>query len=109
MLTPEKKIERKLKEMILAIKLNNYIRKDIKQKYNNLSSDQIDRRVKEKILELYSNYIFLGNNAYGIETAAQTYFATGASNLTILQAAILAGIPQAPSKYDPYTNKDLLM
>jgi len=109
MLTPEKKIERKLKEIILAIKLSGYIKKDVNQRYNDLSNDEIDKKVKEKILELYSNYIFLGNNSYGIETASQTYFAKKASDLSILEAAVLAGIPQAPSRYDPYTNRALVM
>jgi membrane peptidoglycan carboxypeptidase len=60
-------------------------------------------------MELYSNLIFLGNNAYGVEAAAQTYFATKAKDLSVLQAAILAGMPQAPSRYDPFTNRALLM
>lgn len=59
MLTPEKKIERKLKEIILAMKLSSYIKGDIKKRHGNLSSDELDRKVKEKVLELYSNYIFL--------------------------------------------------
>lgn len=105
MLTPEKKIERKLKEIVLAIKLNSYIKKDIKQKNADLSSDELDKKVKEKILEMYANYIFLGNNAYGIQVASKTYFGVSADNLDILQAAVLAGIPQAPSRYDPYNNK----
>jgi penicillin-binding protein 1A len=105
MLTPEKKIERKLKEIVLAIKINKFIRNDINKKYANLSSKELDRKVKEKILELYSNYIFLGNNSYGIETASLTYFDTSASDLSILEAAILAGIPQAPSRHDPYNNR----
>jgi hypothetical protein len=109
MLTPEKKIERKLKEIVLAIKLNKYTKNDIKGKYNNLSSDELDRKVKEKILELYSNYIFLGNNSYGVETASMTYFDKSAADLSVLEAAILAGMPQAPSKYDPYNNRALLM
>ncbi|USN55910.1 MAG: transglycosylase domain-containing protein [Candidatus Peribacteria bacterium] len=109
MLTPEKNIERKLKEIILAMKLSKYIKKDTTRMYKDLNSEELDRKVKEKILELYSNYIFLGNNSYGVETASYTYFATGAKNLDILEAAILAGIPQAPSRYDPYTNKQLLM
>lgn len=109
MLTPEKKIERKLKEIVLAIKLNKYIRRDIASKYQNLSGDEIDRKVKEKILELYSNYIFLWNNSYGVETASVTYFDTSASDLSILEAAVLAGIPQAPSRFDPYNNRAWLM
>jgi len=109
MLSPEKKIERKLKEIILAMKVSKYIKNDIKNKYNNLSQKELDRKVKEKIMELYSNLIFFGNNSYGIEIASQTYFAKSASDLTILEAAILAGLPQAPSTYNPYTNRALLM
>ncbi len=109
LLTSEKKLERKLKEIILAMKLSGYIKKDVDKRYNNLSKAETDKKVKEKILELYSNYIFLGNNSYGIETASQTYFAKKAADLTILEAAVLAGIPQAPSRYDPYTNREIVM
>jgi penicillin-binding protein 1A len=109
MLTPEKKIERKLKEIILAVKLSGYVKKDISSTNKGLSEEEVDRKVKEKIIELYSNLIFLGNNAYGIEAASQTYFATKAKDLSVLQAAILAGMPQAPSRYDPFTNRPLLM
>jgi len=109
MLSPEKKIERKLKEIILAVKLNGYIKKDISSTSRWLSDTEIDRKVKEKIMELYSNLIFLGNNSYGIEAASQTYFSSKAKDLTILQAAILAGVPQAPSRYDPFSNRPILM
>lgn len=109
MLTPEKKIERKLKEIVLAMKLNKYITNDIKKKYMNLSDQEIEQKMKEKILELYSNYIFLGNNSYGVEVASRNYFDKNAADLTILEWAILAGIPQAPSKYDPYNKRAWLM
>lgn len=109
MLTPEKKIERKLKEIVLALKINSYIKQDIRKKYKGLSNDEVDKRVKEKILELYSNYIFLWNNSYGIEVASRNYFDKKASELDILEWAILAGIPQAPSRYDPYNNRAGLM
>ena len=85
MLTPEKKIERKLKEIILAVKLSKYTKKNIKKQYKDLSGDEVDRKVKEKVMELYSNYIFLGNNSYGIEVASYTYFGTSASNLDVLE------------------------
>jgi len=58
-LTPEKKITRKLKEIILAVKLVNYVRDDISANYKDLSAKEIDKKVKEHILELYANYIFL--------------------------------------------------
>lgn len=91
------------------MKLSKHIEKNIKQNYQGLSDKEIDRKVKEKVMELYANLIFFGNNAYGIEAAAQTYFSTKASDLSILQAAILAGMPQAPSRYDPFLNNGLLM
>ncbi len=109
MLTPEKKVERKVKEIILAIKLNSYIKREIKNAQSDLSSDELDKKVKEKILEMYANYIFLGNNSYGVQVASLTYFGVGADKLDVLQAAILAGIPQAPSRYDPYTNNGAVM
>ena len=109
LLTPEKKITRKIKEIILAVKLVSYVREDIGDSYQDLSSKEVDRKMKEKIMELYANYIFLGNNSYGVEIAAQTYFGKSAKELNVLEWAILAGIPQAPSRYDPYTNRWLLM
>lgn len=109
LLTPEKKITRKLKEIILAVKLVKYVRNDVETKYDWLSGKEIDRKVKEHILELYANYIFLWNNSYGIEIASKTYFWKWAKSLDVLQWAILAGIPQAPSTYNPYTSTGLLM
>jgi penicillin-binding protein 1A len=61
---------------------------------------------KEKILELYLNHIFLGSGAYGIEAAARTYFDKPAAELTPVEAATLAGLPQAPSAYNPRRNPD---
>ena len=74
MLTPEKSYERKLKEMILAYRLEQQFSKD-------------------EILNLYLNQIFFGNNAYGVEAAARTYFAKNAADLTLAEAALLAGLP----------------
>ena len=63
---------------------------------------EIERRFsKNEILTLYLNQIFYGHEAYGIEAAAQTYFAKAAKNLDIAEAAMLAGIPNGPSEYDP--------
>ncbi len=63
---------------------------------------QIERTFpKDKILELYINHIYLGNGAYGVEAAAQTYFAKPAAELTIMEAATIAGIPQSPSQGNP--------
>jgi membrane peptidoglycan carboxypeptidase len=58
---------------------------------------------KEEILELYLNEINYGNRAYGIEAAAQTYFNKPAADLTLAEATLLAGLPQAPALWDPYT------
>ena len=81
-LTPEKSIGRKLKELILAYR--------------------IERKLsKEEILYLYLNQIYLGDGAYGVEAAAQTYFARGVSTLTVAEGALLAGLAQAPSRYSP--------
>jgi penicillin-binding protein 1A len=81
----EKTFTRKIKEACLAIKLA--------QKWP-----------KQKVLDEYLNTVYYGNHAYGVEAAAQTYFSKHASQLTLLQAALLAGLPQAPSDYDPYHN-----
>ncbi|MEX0912719.1 MAG: PBP1A family penicillin-binding protein [Gemmatimonadota bacterium] len=61
---------------------------------------------KERILELYLNHIFLGAGAFGIEAAARTFFDKPASELTAVEAATLAGLPQAPSAYNPRRNPD---
>jgi membrane peptidoglycan carboxypeptidase len=62
------------------------------------------QRSKQDILQMYLNEIYYGNLAYGIEAAAQTYFGAAAADLTLAQAALLAGLPQAPGDLDPYTN-----
>ena len=87
MLTPEKSYERKLKEAILAYRLEKQLNKD-------------------DILTLYINQIFLGNNAYGVEAAARVYFAKNAKDLTIAEAALIAGLGQSPSAYNPYRNPE---
>jgi 1A family penicillin-binding protein len=61
---------------------------------------------KEEILELYLNEIYYGNLAYGIEAASQTYFNKSARDLTLTEASLLAGLPQAPALWDPYTAPD---
>lgn len=82
-LSPERTIQRKVKEAVLAIELEQ-------------------RFSKDQILEMYLNAIPYGSRAYGIEAAAQLFFNTSASNLTLAQAAILAALPQAPTYYSPY-------
>ena len=70
-----------------------------------LAAEITRRYSKDEIMELYLNEIYYGNMAYGIEAAAETYFNTTASQLTLGQAAFLAGLPQAPAVYDIYTNR----
>lgn len=75
-----------------------------------LLAAEITRRYsKDEILELYLNEIYYGNMAYGIEAASQTYFNTSAQNLTLAQASFLAGLPQAPSVYDIYSNREVTL
>ena len=88
LLTPERTVRRKLREIVLAFWTETIFNKD-------------------EILELYLNQVPYGGSAYGIEEAAQTYFAKQAKNLTLPEAAFLAGLPQAPSLYSPYLNPDL--
>jgi penicillin-binding protein 1A len=81
-LTPEKSYIRKLKEAILAYRIDKYLK-------------------KYEILNLYLNQIYLGHGAYGVEAAAQRYFGKQAKDLTLPEAALLAGLPKAPSRYSP--------
>ena len=62
------------------------------------------QRSKQEIIQMYLNEIYYGNLAYGIEAASQTYFAKSATELTLSEAAFLAGLPQSPIDWDPYTN-----
>src|SRR5436309_515253 len=72
-----------------------------------LLAEEMERRYsKVQILELYLNTINYGNGAYGAEAAAETYFQVHASELTWAQASFLAGLPQAPSDYDPFGTPD---
>ncbi len=80
----ERTVQRKLKEACLATKLD-------------------DKWSKQRILTTYLNQVYYGNHAYGIEAAARTYFSKPARKLTLDQAALLAGLTQAPSLYDPFT------
>jgi len=84
-LSREQTLQRKVVEACLAIKLAGAWSKD-------------------RILTAYLNDVYYGNHAYGIEAAAETYFSVPASRLTLEQAALLAGLPQAPSYYDPLHN-----
>ena len=72
-----------------------------------LLAEEMERRyTKQQILELYLNTINYGNGAYGAEAAAETYFQVHASELSWAQASFLAGLPQAPSDYDPFGTPD---
>lgn len=83
-------LERKLKQFFLAVRLE----REMTAKYGR-------RKAKEKILEVYLNHVYLGKNAYGVEAAAETYFGKSVRNLTLAEAAILAGLPKAPSLDSP--------
>ncbi len=83
----QRSIMRKVREAVLAVEINR-------------------RYTKEEILEIYLNQIYYGNLAYGIEAASQTYFGKSAEDLTLAEAAMLAGLPQAPAFHDPYTNPE---
>jgi penicillin-binding protein 1A len=70
-------------------------------------AEQLDRQwSKDRILTTYLNTIYFGHGAYGIEAAARTYFGVHARQLDLDQAALLAGLPQAPSGYDPFSRPD---
>jgi penicillin-binding protein 1A len=80
--TPEKSLSRKVKEALLALKIER-------------------THPKKKIVELYFNQIYFGHGAYGIEAAAQTYFKKPVRDLNLAEAAMLAGLPRAPNSYSP--------
>ncbi|TMM54412.1 penicillin-binding protein 1A [Sulfitobacter sabulilitoris] len=90
LLSGDRRAERKIKEIILAARLE----------------ETLD---KEKILELYLNEIFLGQNSYGVAAAAQTYFNKTLDDLNAHEAAFLASLPKAPSDYHPVRQKDRLL
>ena len=84
-LSKEQTLRRKVNEWALALQIERYY-------------------TKNQIMELYANHIFLGANAYGVEAGAETYFGKQAKDLTLGEAALLAGIPKAPSDYSPLNN-----
>ena len=88
------KVTRKIKEILLTSKLDSVLAAQIKQENPNLSSDEIHKQMKNKILELYLNYISFGNNAFGVESASKTYFDKSAKDLDVLEASILSSIPK---------------
>ena len=88
LLTNEVSINRKIKEAILAFRIERALS-------------------KERILELYLNQIYLGSGAYGVAAASLEYFDKSIKELNYIEAAMLAALPKAPSKYNPYRNTEL--
>jgi penicillin-binding protein 1A len=87
-LTPDKSLDRKLKEAALAL--------------------QLERRYsKDRILEMYLNQVYFGHGAYGVEAAARTYFGKSVAELTVREAALLAGLPRAPSSSSPFEHPEI--
>lgn len=86
-LTPEKTYTRKIKEILLAMKIEREMS-------------------KEEILALYLNKIYLGQRAYGIAAAARVYYGKTLDELTLAETAMIAGLPKAPSKFNPIANPD---
>ena len=82
-----KSVERKVREAVLAMRIENMLTKD-------------------QILELYMNEIYLGGRSYGVGAAALNYFGKSLSQLTIAESAMLAGLPQAPGRVNPYLNPE---
>lgn len=89
-LTQERTVWRKLREMILAARIEQDLSKD-------------------EILTLYLNQIYFGSGAYGVADASLTYFNKRVEKLNFLESALLAGMPQAPSRYSPLVNKELAL
>ena len=87
LLSPEQTMTRKVREAILAAEVSRTYEKD-------------------QILELYLNELYYGNLAYGVAAAAETYFGKDLAELTLAEAALLAGLPQLPAFYDPYTQPE---
>ncbi len=86
-LSQERTIDRKLKEIMLALQFETKFSKD-------------------EILEMYLNEVYYGHGAYGVQAAAQTYFDKDVEDLTLGEAALLAGLPRRPSKYSPYVDPE---
>jgi penicillin-binding protein 1A len=87
LLSPERSFTRKLKEAILAYRIEKHLS-------------------KQEILFLYLNQIYLGHGAYGVQAAAQNYFGKNVEELNLAECATLAGLPQAPSRYSPYSHPE---
>lgn len=87
LLTSERSYTRKMKEAILAYKLEKNL-------------------TKNEILAIYLNQIYLGEHAYGVEAASRTYFGKHAADITLAESAVIAGLPKAPSKYNPFRSPE---
>src|SRR5262249_25348063 len=86
-LTPDKSLERKLKEAVLALELER-------------------RYSKDRILEMYLNQIYFGHGAFGVEAAARTFFGKSVGELSVGECTLLAGLPKAPSTYSPFEHPE---
>lgn len=86
-LTPERSLSRKIKEAILAVMIES-------------------RYTKDEILEIYCNQVYMGSGAYGVEAAAQTYFGKSVSRLSLPEAALMAGLPKAPTRFSPFNDPE---
>src|SRR5262249_20905605 len=89
---PQKTLSRKIKEACLSDKLFTQM------------TDRFGAKARKHILAAYLNQVFYGHHAYGVEAASETFFSRSASKLNLPQAALLAGLPQAPTTYDPLNN-----
>ena len=87
-LTSDKTIKRKISEILLSLEIEKYLS-------------------KEQILELYMNQIYLGQRSFGFNSAANTYFSKNLNELNTAEMALLAGLPKAPSRYNPFNNYEL--
>jgi penicillin-binding protein 1A len=86
-LTPDKSLERKLKEAVMALELER-------------------RYSKDRILEMYLNQIYFGHGAFGVEAAARTFFGKSVGQLSLAECTLLAGLPKAPSTYSPFEHPE---
>jgi penicillin-binding protein 1A len=89
-LTPDRSLDRKLKEAVLAVELER-------------------RYSKDRILEMYLNQIYFGHGAFGVEAASRTFFGKGVSDLAPAECALLAGLPKAPTTYSPFEHPEAAM
>jgi penicillin-binding protein 1A len=86
-LTPDKSLDRKLKEDVLAVELER-------------------RYPKDRLLEMYLNQIYFGHGAFGVEAASRTFFGKSVKDLSIAESALLAGLPKAPTTYSPFEHPE---